>query len=655
MPFRPSINAVINIDGVDYRFTEHPAARGMPYGQAGRRATVYQLQDRQGQYHALKVFTQAFRTPLLEQNAYRLKSFAHLPGLQVCSRSVINNQNSPTLLQQYADLEYDVLMPWVDGQTWQEIMLSRQNLTPQQSLALANSLVAILAFMEHNGIAHCDLSGPNVLIHGLAPFSTAERITVALVDVEDLYAASLQQPAKLPGGSAGYGHKTASQGLWSANADRFAGAILLAEMLAWCDNRIRQVAVGEQYFGLTELQNNCDRYRVLLTGIKENWGERISSLLEQAWYSQTLNYCPVFDEWRQALFSLQQQASLAQELSANTSVGSVGPVVRWRNMSTGTNPSVEDTSTRLNALLNIADALISQGNTTGAMDVLHQAKEIASPAQLTVINQKIAELNSRQLFFAPPNGAQTPSFFSSAPATNAFQIEADFTEAVRLYGVGDFRQAKIVFSRVYTQNPEFSRDGASVTFWLNECEKRISKKARASSFWVIGAIAAAGACLILAIFGFIGFSLFNSSAPTMPQPAPQSYETATSHPNLKIEVPTNTNIPATNTPVVTIAPTSIPTPTHKPVLIQPTKSSQSSQAKISNEVFYAAIRKSPGYSNKTDSSDIVAEVPKGDIVQVLGGPKKADGLNWWQVSWNGTTGWMADHTGSGKTLMIFLP
>lgn len=48
MPFRPKTNTTININQSTYTFTEHPAAKGMPYGQTGRRATVYQVQDTAG-------------------------------------------------------------------------------------------------------------------------------------------------------------------------------------------------------------------------------------------------------------------------------------------------------------------------------------------------------------------------------------------------------------------------------------------------------------------------------------------------------------------------------------------------------------------------------------------------------------------------------
>jgi hypothetical protein len=86
----------------------------------------------------------------------------------------------------------------------------------------------------------------------------------------------------------------------------------------------------------------------------------------------------------------------------------------------------------------------------------------------------------------------------------------------------------------------------------------------------------------------------------------------------------------------------------------PAQSSLATQAQISNEVYYAALRLTPGYSDKNNDVDLLANVPAEAIVEILGGPVQADGLNWWNVSWNGTSGWMADHTGSGKTILIFL-
>ena len=64
MPFQPHVDQELSIDGAAYRVTEHPNAPGMPFGQEGRQAVVYQLaagDDRR----ALKVFKPRFSTPSL--------------------------------------------------------------------------------------------------------------------------------------------------------------------------------------------------------------------------------------------------------------------------------------------------------------------------------------------------------------------------------------------------------------------------------------------------------------------------------------------------------------------------------------------------------------------------------------------------------------
>lgn len=296
MPFRPKTNTTIKINHSQYTFTEHPAAKGMPYGQTGRRATVYQVRDKAGRNHALKVFTRAFRSVRYEETASRLAKYSQIAGLQVCSRDVFTEKTQAALLQTYPDLKYSLLMPWVEGKTWQEMVLGRQPLEQAQSKKIAASLLGILHEMERQKIAHCDLAGPNILIH--APNGTAD---VALVDVEDLYAPDLEKPEKLPAGSIGYGHKTADQGLWSASADRFAGAILLAEILAWSDERIRRIAAGEQYFNSDDIHQTSDRYNILKDSLKGKWGTQVSELFIAAWFSETLDACPTFDDWRSAL------------------------------------------------------------------------------------------------------------------------------------------------------------------------------------------------------------------------------------------------------------------------------------------------------------------------------------------------------------------
>ena len=310
MPYQPEINQELAIDGDSYRIAEHPAAPGIPYGQEGRAGIVYQLVAQDGEKRALKVFKARYRLPALVSLADRIERFADLPGLSVCHRTVLSARRHGDLLRQHPDLTYAVLMPWIEGPTWMEVMGERRELTPEQSLALARSLAEVLAVMEEQGLAHCDLSGPNVLLPGLEGVKGSPSI--ALVDVEQLYGPGLERSKVLPGGSPGYAHKTAPDGLWAADADRFAGAVLLAEMLGWCDTQVREASWGENYFDPSEMQQDSDRYCLLAGVLRGRWKDRIAALFERAWRSETLADCPAFGEWLVAISPRKEDGTVEQ-------------------------------------------------------------------------------------------------------------------------------------------------------------------------------------------------------------------------------------------------------------------------------------------------------------------------------------------------------
>ncbi|MDY7078819.1 MAG: hypothetical protein SXV54_18045 [Chloroflexota bacterium] len=301
MPFRPQVDDQLTINDVTYSIAEHPSAPGVPYGQAGRRAIVYQVVAGDDQ-RALKVFSRRFRTPALVLVAQNLAPYASLPGLQVCQRKVLTPERHSALLQQHPDLAYAVLMPWIEGPTWMEAAVQKQVLTSEESLALARSLAETLVQMEERGLAHCDLSGPNVMLPALAQSTIRNpQSAIVLVDMEEMYGPDFERPEVLPSGSSGYGHRTAGAGLWGSEADRFAGAVLLAEMLGWCDGQVREAAWGEQYFAKEEVQEEGERYQLLVDVLQERWGENVAGLFERAWQSEALADCPAFEGWLTAL------------------------------------------------------------------------------------------------------------------------------------------------------------------------------------------------------------------------------------------------------------------------------------------------------------------------------------------------------------------
>jgi hypothetical protein len=303
MSFHAQVGQELLIDGVAYRIAEHPAAVGMPYGQEGRAGIVYQLSG-DGERRALKVFRARYQVPALVTLAERLEPFSRLPGLLVCKRSLITARRHIQLVREHPDLTYAVLMPWIEGPTWMEVILEGRSLTPEQSLELARSLVEVLTGMEERGLAHCDLSASNLLLPALATTGHSDaqaQFPVELVDVEQMYGEELRRPEYVPSGSAGYAHAVATEGVWSVYADRFSGAVLLAEILGWCDPRVRATAWGESYFDPNELQQQSERYQLLWSVLNTRFGANSSQLLERAWESDTLSDCATFGHWLAAL------------------------------------------------------------------------------------------------------------------------------------------------------------------------------------------------------------------------------------------------------------------------------------------------------------------------------------------------------------------
>lgn len=303
--FNPTLKTRLVIDGQEYSFSPHPVVPSLVWGQEGRHAIVYRIEavnggsnparplDRANGYnraYALKVFRPAFQHPGLLESAEAL-SWAHeLPGMRVCDQKVLRKETHPELIRQYEDLSYAMLMPWVEGQTWFDYLQKRERTTLDQSRALAESMAWTLYALEANQLAHCDLSSGNVIIDpGLQ--------AVNLVDVEDLYSPWLTAPPMVPAGTPGYQHReSGSGGQWRPSGDRFAGAVLMAEMLGWAHHEVRENAFGESYFAPEELQQETPRYH-LLQDVLTVYDEGFAEAFNEAWHSDSLESCPPLKTW----------------------------------------------------------------------------------------------------------------------------------------------------------------------------------------------------------------------------------------------------------------------------------------------------------------------------------------------------------------------
>ena len=133
---------------------------------------------------------------------------------------------------------------------------------------------------------------------------------VELIDIEDSFIHGIEPPPKgdVPAGTSGYQHRTSrTQGQWCAAGDRFAGAVLMSEILTWHVPEIR-AAAGEfatSYFQDADLASpsvDNQRFRLMRDVLKTGSND-IVRLFESAWQSPKLEDCPPLSAWYEALIS----------------------------------------------------------------------------------------------------------------------------------------------------------------------------------------------------------------------------------------------------------------------------------------------------------------------------------------------------------------
>jgi hypothetical protein len=332
---RVEVNQSIVIGGVTYRVAEHPALAGIPYIQRGGRGFVIQLIAPNADRMALKYFKLKYRVPDLVKVAEALRQFADLKGLRAAQRTVFTQRTHAELIAKYPALDYGMLMPWLPGVTWYDVINTRMALSVGEGVRLARNTAAILARLEARQVAHCDIAGANVLVE-------RKSGQVELVDIEEMYAPNMPTPVELPIGQEGYQHTASRQGgQWCAEGDRFGAAILIAEMLGWTHPKVRQFSADEHYFAAAEMQDpTSTRYKLLYEVLTERFSPQLAELLRAAWHSRTLAECPPLAEWHQALETLseglatQPEAPSAQAPRPSTSTpsvsGEIGGVISGR-------------------------------------------------------------------------------------------------------------------------------------------------------------------------------------------------------------------------------------------------------------------------------------------------------------------------------------
>ncbi len=311
--FQPRLEIPLWIGPTRYRFLPHPLFPNEQevYMIEGAQALIYQLQEPQsGSLFALKVSKRSYRSDHLARVTNALARYVTLPGLAVAQRLCLTKATHPELVTAYPDLEYALLMPWIGGRTWAGVMVDQQvsqAYTPQLARQLAFTTAQALASLEAYQLAHTDIAGSNVMLS--APSK------VELLDVEGLWAPGLKRPKWYSRGSPGYQHRhLGRKGQWQAAGDRFAGAILLTEMLTWCYPQIRILIPpgGETLFQADELQGETTpKLQMVRQALWASCAPALE-LFDQAWRARKLKHCPPLSSWAKCLASSQVPTSASR-------------------------------------------------------------------------------------------------------------------------------------------------------------------------------------------------------------------------------------------------------------------------------------------------------------------------------------------------------
>jgi len=522
--FRPRPYQQLTIQQYTYQVLPHPQSPAFAYGQEGRMALVYKLAREDGHLNsgssstlrAFKVFKAAYQTPTILKKAEELRPFWKLPGLQVCARRVLdpNHAAYQPLLEEYPDLAYAVLMPWVEGITWSDIMLQRAPLTREQVWALAWSVASLLASLEEREVAHCDISGSNLMVHWQQDGSA----NVALVDVEQLYAPVLTPPDALLVGSPGYTPRFDTESLWGPFGDRFAGAVLLAEILGWYHPQVAEYGNEQSFFPAAEVQATSARYRLLIEALSQ-WPSAFVSLFQRAWEATSLDDCPPLVAWRDAFLenvpadiksSSVGNLKPAPSIESNSIVSSIAQefqdIIEQTHSRTNTDtarnnrqvPSPNERPYRANEK-SVEDGLAVITNMTENTPVIQQSTALTVSEGHTVImgseeETSIAEQPQWYRVFQEAQSAETSKKFDQALQSYLQAIDLaegedpqGVTTALDAYNRLLFHQIEALHQKVY--RAQLSSDAPRSLEWASTLGRQLAGLSRVQLLFLVGGVA----------------------------------------------------------------------------------------------------------------------------------------------------------------------
>ena len=119
-----------------------------------------------------------------------------------------------------------------------------------------------------------------------------------------MYHDSLGTLPYVPDGSPGYAHpRNQGRGCRNRFGDRFAGGVLLTEMLVWADPAVRQSSADVSVFEPGEMCHGGPKYG-LVRQVLQALSKDVARLFERVWDSPGPSGCPRLSEWASVIQAL---------------------------------------------------------------------------------------------------------------------------------------------------------------------------------------------------------------------------------------------------------------------------------------------------------------------------------------------------------------
>jgi serine/threonine protein kinase len=305
--FDPNPRDPIRLFGQIHVVQPHPMVPTMPYAQEAGRAVVYQLRSERGKYAAIKVFKKRYRDQNLLDSVQKLSRIENLQGLRAAERRAV--EPSDPAAQKYRNLKCAMLMPWIHGSTWFIVLDQARTqgyyldndprMRKFAAIRLCDRFLEILEGLEARRVAHTDISPGNVMVR-------LDPLDVQLVDLEDVYMPGVLPPVELNMGSQGYRHQSGDEGeiSWRAEGDRYAAAVLAAEMIVLIYLELTRKATAEGFFtDHCGTSQGMSRFREA-----QEWLERaapeFAAVFERSWFAESLEGCPTISDLRRPIKEL---------------------------------------------------------------------------------------------------------------------------------------------------------------------------------------------------------------------------------------------------------------------------------------------------------------------------------------------------------------